>query len=230
MQKLLDVQKIDLKIQALEAEVATIPMRIRQCEQALEAKRNDLAELQGELDEGKKTQRTLERKLEEKQMELGRYNEKLPQIKTNREYKAILLEIDTVEKDISDIEEEVLRKMTDIEEVEARIRAKKAEFDTVAEETQREREKLEQKREELRQSLDGNRFQRDNLAANVDDHLLSQYDRIRSRKGGVGLAQLDDESCSACHMALPPQLVNEVIGGAVKSCPSCQRLLYWIEA
>ena len=94
---------------------------------------------------------------------------------------------------------------------------------------QEEREKLERKKQELEGLLEGIRSERKSLITDVDETLLDRYDRIRIRKGGLALSQIDDESCGACHMALPPQVVNEVIGGKIKSCPSCQRLLYWAE-
>ena len=90
--------------------------------------------------------------------------------------------------------------------------------------------RLEQEQRQLEESLKGTRSERDQLAANIEVSLLTQYDKIRIKKGGLAMARVDDESCDACHIQLPPQVVNEVIGGAVKICPSCNRLLYWMES
>jgi predicted nucleic acid-binding Zn-ribbon protein len=229
MQKLLDVQKVDLKIKELETEAAAIPPMREEWDRSLEGKKAELTELQSEIEESKKAQRHLERRLEERQEDLAKFNAQLPMIKTNREYKAILLEVDSVEKDIFDIEEQVLQIMADVESAETKAVAKEAEVDAAREEAGREKDKLQQKQRELEESLRGSRSERDNLAAHVDASVLTQYDRIRPRKGGLGMARITGESCGACHLMLPPQVVNEVIGGAVKSCPSCTRLLYWME-
>ncbi len=213
----------------MEAETAAIPARIQEWEDTLNSRKAELEELNGEVEERKKAQRHLERQLDQKQVDLSKYNTQLPLIKTNREYKAILVEIDMVEKDISDLEEEILAKMDDVEEVEGRAREKREELRRAEEETAKERQKLEDKQKALEESLRGTRSQRENLAADVESSLLTQYDRIRTRKEGLALTRISGESCDACHMALPPQIVNEVIGGRVKSCPSCLRLLYWDE-
>jgi predicted nucleic acid-binding Zn-ribbon protein len=229
VQRLLSVQNVDLRILDLESEVAAIPLKVRKWDAALTTKSAELEEIKAKVDEIKKEQRHFERELEQKQVNLSKYNAQLPLIKTNREYKAILVEIDTVEKEISDIEEEILTKMTEVEEIEVKATAKREEVAQAEQEAKEEKDKLEQKRRELEGLLEGSRSERDHLISDVDAALLGQYDRIRSRKGGLALSHIDDESCGACHMALPPQLVNEVIGGKIKSCPSCNRLLYWNE-
>ena len=230
MQKLLTVQKVDLTIQDLETEASAIPRQIREWDNAINAKKEELAELKREFEEKKKDQRRVERLLEQKQVDLSKLNAKLPLIKTNREYKAILLEVDLAEKEISDLEEDILKKMDEVEAIEAKLKQKEAEIKEKQAKIKAEKEKLEHRQKALLESLKGTRSERENLVAGVDSTLLSRYDRIRLHKGGLALARIDDESCSACHMALPPQLVNEVIGGKVKSCPSCSRLLYWDES
>ena len=229
MQKLLDVQKVDLKIKELETEAAAIPPMCEEWDRSLEGKTAELTELQSEIEESKKAQRHLERRLEERQEDLAKFNAQLPMIKTNREYKAILLEVDSVEKEIFNIEEQVLQIMADVEDAETKAKAKEAEVDAAREEARREKDKLQQKQRDIEDLLRGSRSERDNLAAHVDASILTQYDRIRPRKGGLGMARINGESCGVCRLMLPPQVVNEVIGGVVKSCPSCTRLLYWTE-
>jgi len=229
MQKLLDVQRVDLKIKDLETEVAAIPLKLQEFDRAIGARRMETKQLRAAIDEIKKAQRQIERQLDQKQGELTKYNAQLPMIKTNREYKAILVEIDSAEKEISDLEEDVLTKMAEVEEMERKATAKEEEVTRAEEETNKEKANLEEKQKELEDILKGSRSTRESIASNVDEALLGRYDRIRIHKGGLALSHIDDESCGACHVALPPQVVNEVIGGKIKSCPSCNRLLYWNE-
>jgi len=229
IQKLLDVQEIDLKIREMEIETATIPKLIQERDKAIDLKLAGLAHLKEKIEENRKIQRQAERRMEKKQEELLKYNAQLPLIKTNREYKAILVEIDMVEKEISNVEEEVLVAMDAIEEMETEVKEKEEETRKVEEETEKEKESLRENQRALEETLEGIRSDRENLATTVDNRLLSEYDRIRLRKGGLAIAIIEDESCGACHMALPPQVVNEAIGGKIKLCPSCSRLLFWNE-
>jgi hypothetical protein len=229
MEKLLDVQAVDLRIRDMETEAASIPAGFKKWENLVAGKKAGLVALETQVEDSKKSLRQFERDLDQKQEDLGKYNSQLPMIKTNREYKAILLEIDGVEKDISDIEEAILERMTETETIETRVAAEQTEVDETEQEAQREKQKLDEKLRQVQEALVGTRSERERLAASVDGGLLSQYDRIRIKKGGLATAKINDESCGACHMLLPPQVVNEVIGEAVKVCPSCNRLLYWMK-
>lgn len=230
MQKLLYVQKVDLRIRDMETEAAAIPEKFKEWNESVSEKESRLLALEAEIEESKKSLRQLERQLDQKQEDFSKFNSQLPLIKTNREYKAILLEIDAVEKDISDIEELMLERMTEVDDKESTATEEKAKVDAAKQEAEREKAGLELKQRELEELLRGTRSEREHLAADVDAPLLNQYDRIRIRKGGQATAQIYDESCGACHMLLPPQVVNEVIGGAVKICPSCNRILYWLDS
>lgn len=48
------------------------------------------------------------------------------------------------------------------------------------------------------------------LVADVPPALVSQYERIRKRTGGVGIARLDGHRCTGCHLELPNREVDEL--------------------
>jgi len=66
------------------------------------------------------------------------------------------------------------------------------------------------------------------LAEKVKPDVLARYKRIRKSKGGgPAVVALNGEGCSGCHMRVPPQSVNEILGGSILlSCNYCGRMLY----
>jgi predicted nucleic acid-binding Zn-ribbon protein len=48
------------------------------------------------------------------------------------------------------------------------------------------------------------------LVSSVPDALVAQYERIRARSGGVGIARLDGHRCTGCHLELPNREVDEL--------------------
>jgi predicted nucleic acid-binding Zn-ribbon protein len=40
-----------------------------------------------------------------------------------------------------------------------------------------------------------------------------------------GIARIEHASCSGCHRALPPEVINRVKAGEVHACGSCHRIL-----
>ncbi|MDA8291493.1 MAG: C4-type zinc ribbon domain-containing protein [Actinomycetota bacterium] len=66
------------------------------------------------------------------------------------------------------------------------------------------------------------------LAAQVPASLLAQYEPLRARLGGVGVARLVRGVCAGCHLALPATEVDRLRHlpeGAVAHCEQCGRML-----
>jgi uncharacterized protein len=67
---------------------------------------------------------------------------------------------------------------------------------------------------------------RDAQAEQVPDDLLARYDQAAERGGGVGIARLDGQSCTACRVELSMADVNGLLSGpSLTTCPQCRRLL-----
>lgn len=63
-------------------------------------------------------------------------------------------------------------------------------------------------------------------APTIGPPLLKRYEAIRVSKHGVGISQLDDDSCSVCHTNLPTEVVEAVLKSErMETCPNCGRLL-----
>jgi predicted nucleic acid-binding Zn-ribbon protein len=66
------------------------------------------------------------------------------------------------------------------------------------------------------------------LAGIVPAELLAEYERLRARLGGVGVARLDRGRCSGCHLALPATEVDRLRhapAGELAHCEQCGRIL-----
>ncbi len=67
---------------------------------------------------------------------------------------------------------------------------------------------------------------REPLASSIDASLLSRYEHLRERLGGVAVAKLEGTHCSGCHLDLSPGEVDEVRSAdGFADCPQCGRLL-----
>ncbi|MCS7181054.1 MAG: hypothetical protein NZ891_06870, partial [bacterium] len=117
LEKLLTLQKIDNEIFEKEIEVNLFPEKEKNLNREIEIFEKKIKEIK---DDFKKLQ--LDRK--EKELEIKSYeetlknlNKKLDEVKSNKEYEALLIEITNVKKKISEIEEDVLILMEKEEEI-----------------------------------------------------------------------------------------------------------------
>ena len=72
------------------------------------------------------------------------------------------------------------------------------------------------------------RKERDELAATVETDLLSEYDHLRKRLGGIAIARLVGGSCGGCHLtmsAVDVDRIKKLPPEAPAHCEECGRLL-----
>jgi len=67
---------------------------------------------------------------------------------------------------------------------------------------------------------------REAARAAIDPDLLRHYERV-SKFRGSGLAEVREQKCNGCSVFLRPQTYNEVRGGKMIYCDSCQRILFY---
>jgi predicted nucleic acid-binding Zn-ribbon protein len=69
--------------------------------------------------------------------------------------------------------------------------------------------------------------ERKQFVSQVEPRILSQYDRIRGARAGIGIVPAVGGRCKGCNMMVPPQLFIEIQrANQLHQCPSCQRLLF----
>jgi predicted nucleic acid-binding Zn-ribbon protein len=228
LERLVELQRLDSEIAEVEAAAAAIPGVIRRIEEQLMKAKAALDAVTAETDRMTKLRRQQERELEEVTDQLKKRQSRLFEIKTNQEYSAVLKEIEGLKHKVSVLEEAILVLLDQIEvelkaraEEEQRVRSSEAE---ALRDTQRKEAELRQLRGRLSE-LQGARKSR---SKNVESSLLQQYLRLLKSRAGLAVAPARDGSCEGCHVALTPQLYNEVRRNEeILTCERCGRILYW---
>lgn len=228
LERLVELQRLDSEIAEVEAAAAAIPGVIRRIEEQLMKAKAALDAVTAETDRMTKLRRQQERELEEVTDQLKKRQSRLFEIKTNQEYSAVLKEIEGLKHKVSVLEEAILVLLDQIEvelkaraEEEQRVRSSEAE---ALRDTQRKEAELRQLRGRLSE-LQGARKGR---SKNVELSLLQQYLRLLKSRAGLAVAPARDGSCEGCHVALTPQLYNEVRRNEeILTCERCGRILYW---
>lgn len=227
---LAQLQELDGKIQKLDEEINTTPADILTMREAISQGEKNLKEMRHSQEELAKERRHRERELSAKEDNLSKYQSQLYEVKTNKEYSALMVEIDSLKQENSELEDEILGLMERGDELAGLMKHKE-------EELSQEKERLtkeEQKNRERVSLLEKNRQavleERQELDKKVDGKLLSIYERIRRGKGGLALVPVRDDACQGCFMELPPQTINETIkADRIITCERCSRILYWQE-
>ncbi len=122
LRALIDLQVVDSRIAGLEAQVAKIPAQIAAIHAAVDEARKAMDGLKARVDVSRKSQRAREKDLEDNRVKRQKYEGQLYQVKTNKEYSAVLVEIEEVKQEKSRIEEDILGLMESQERIAAELK------------------------------------------------------------------------------------------------------------
>jgi len=225
---LLMIQSIDTKFDNISREKEETPKEIEKLRKGLDLLDSAVEQNLSTVEELKKERRKVERELEEIDLKLKKSKLRLNEVKSNREYQAVLKEIEDLKDLTFQKEETVIKWMEEIE-----IQEKKCADNTVRREESQEEYKSKEKAFSQRireldkevQSLNEKKVQ---LSPNLDEDLLRRYNGLRSHLKGRVVVPVIDGVCQECHLGIPPQQYNELIkGDSLQSCPHCSRIIYW---
>jgi predicted nucleic acid-binding Zn-ribbon protein len=228
LQSLEELQAIDLRIRELQKSRDAIPQRIAGLLQDTRAREAELKVLEDRITELEREKRMLESNAQDYQAKLQKLQAVQAEVKNQKEYEAMLREVDGIRKHKSHFEEEVLRSMELLEELgKGRETAAQAlEQSRKAVEGEVAALEAEMAAFDARIAEEGN--QRSAISRAIPPELLKRYDTIRARRLGLAVVRVQGGVCAGCNMNLPPQLYNVVMRVAtIEQCPSCNRILVY---
>jgi len=225
---LVDLQKVDKELQALEALKGDLPQQVGKLRNELNAAKETYGSQRNELTEIKKTKALGEVELQDFQEKAKKYREQLYAVTSNREYDAITTEIDAVDAKISDVEDEVLQFIEDEEILEQELANAEPEITALEENLDKTEKELNEKIQATEKEYEAFRRQRDEISESVERRVLYQYERIRKGIGNSVVAEIMNNACGSCFSSIPPQKQLEVrTMTQLIFCESCGRILVY---
>ncbi|HEY7040399.1 MAG TPA: C4-type zinc ribbon domain-containing protein [Methylomirabilota bacterium] len=229
LQLLISLQAIDTRIGVLETDAARLPKEIAAIHAAVEESRKQVEQTKTRLDAARKDQRAKEKDLEVVQGKRAKNEARLYEVKTNKEYSAVLIEIEEIKQEKARMEEEVLVLMESQERLTGDIREAEARFKQRESQGRSEEATLKEQLRGIETDLAAVRTERKELAGKLPANILADYDRILRARAGLALVPVAKPNfCGACRMTITPQRLQELRAqSSLIPCESCGRYLYW---
>ncbi len=153
---------------------------------------------------------------------------RMNRIKNTKELQALQREIDQIKQNNGELEEELIKIMEAIDGIKIDIRSKEEELARLQQDWQEKQEEMETQISSIDRAVSEASTRRQTIASQVTGDLISRYELIFARRGGMAVVEVAGGICQGCYMNIPPQLWNEIIKSEkVNLCPNCQRILYY---
>lgn len=234
-----------VKLQSIENQLRAVKAKLNRCRRSVVIQENQIRSLQSALEAKKEEAQLtkiqsdrLELELRSREEEIAKYRAALNIAKTNKEYAAVLTQLNTNKADNSKLETQILDLMKDVEadeeeckQITAQIEEQKKILDDKRRDSESQSVKLEADIEEIQKKWD-------EIASEVLPENLDIFRRVADTYDGEAIASVDVQegastgySCGGCFMGITAEIVNILMTkDEILRCPNCTRILVYEKA
>ena len=225
-----ELQQVDLKIRDLSTEAEKHPARLSQIEAERNQARANLDAMRGRIADNERARRQNEQLLQLEKEKVRKWESRLNELKTPREYAALARELDIAKKTNQTADEEINRLALEHGELKKQVEAAEQALAEKEAVVAREGAEIKTVLEGLQGRMTSLEAERKRLLELCDRSLVNKYERIRKQRGGLAVVAVVGGTCKGCQRNIPPQMANNLItGNEILTCPNCHRFIYAAE-
>jgi predicted nucleic acid-binding Zn-ribbon protein len=228
---LVRLQTVYDAIAAAISEHNTPPAEIRSLQEANRLRLEELEEMERQLEAHQEEIKEVRKKEAEWELELEHFQKQKGMVTNEREFTAVISEIDYATKAIEETSarrkelEEAIAQLG--QEIEDRREARPEEETTQSEVVT----SWEKRKEKLLKKVHKLSKEAKKVEAEIQPKHRARFLRLLESKQGTSVSKVIDGSCSLCHFALRPHLQQRVRRcEEIIDCEHCHRILYTEEA
>lgn len=240
LQNILELQTALSGLREADQRLNGIPDWMRELHDEHERRKAEIQTTEANAEEAAKTRRTAESAVQDAQEKLKKYQQQINKVSTQREYGALLQEIDTVKGQITSQEEQAFSSLERHEQAQKELEALRESFREIEERYAAEMTRWEAEKPGIARQVEDFKTRIADLKKALPRSLVSQFERILDRYpgGAIAAVRLIDRPgqkqrewhCNACNYRVRPQVVVEIRNGDnLVQCESCKRILFFEE-
>ena len=228
LQLLWTLQTVEQQIEEAQNKKIAYPFELERLEALLKAQEEKQEEEKRRIEELEKKRVSMEGELELENERIKRSQLKLLEIKTNKEYQALLKEIEMGKEHNSQREEEIIRMLEEIDQLNTDYTSTVERALTERKEIDEETAQVKDQMVKVEHDIAHWHQNKEEIVKELDPDLLKRYNTLKDKRNGIAVVLVKNEGCQGCYVNIPPQLYNEVQKNKeIILCPNCHRILYW---
>ena len=230
---LIRLQSVENRLRAAKAKLARSRRsviiqenQVRSLQNALEAKKEELLLTKVQSDR-------LELELKTRDEEVNKLRAALNTAKSNKEYAAVLTQLNTTRADNAKIENQILDLMKAMETDEAECESIRGQIEEQKQQLEQTRKAVDVSAAEHEAEIAGIQKEWDDVAKTIPPEPLKVFNRVAETYDGEAVAQVAGQedkqgvfSCGGCFMGITAESVNLLMTrDEIIRCPNCTRIL-----
>lgn len=227
LNELIELSKIDQAIDSYNPQLEAADKKVAKVQKKIDAAQAEVDELASSISDNEEKVKAFEEQLTLLNEQLASNAKKSKEISTEKEMKALSLEEDIAKEKMTFANEEIERlqginetKKELLTEAESKANLLTAELSDINQTVSVEKAEIEKSKGELF-------IQREELIRDIEQKVLSFYEKIRIWAGNTAVVPVKKQACYGCFMKLNDKTYSEVIkGDEIVNCPHCGRILY----
>jgi predicted nucleic acid-binding Zn-ribbon protein len=229
LELLWELQKIDLELRTIKKDRERYPREIKKLDEKNNIEREKIQKEKEKIELLEKERRQKEGHLNMEQEKIKRAEGRMFDVKTNKEYQALLNEIETIKEATSREEEEILRVLEEIDELKKDLSQREKEAEVTLEKIEAQKKMIQDRMTQDDEILKKQTDRREVLVKQLESKLYQLYSTLKEKRHGVGVVSVRRETCQGCFVNIPPQMFIEVQKNSdIIRCPNCNRILYYV--
>jgi predicted nucleic acid-binding Zn-ribbon protein len=224
--KLWELQTVYSALNEREKQMAVKPESFAVVDREYQSVNDEVTRLQQQLDTLGKERRRVDGELSDQQEMLKKYQGQLMQVKNQQQYAAAWKEIDATRKHVKELEESVLKNMTEAEVLQKQLdgrseghAALQGRYDTAHAAWQHSLSDLRKEAEQLRAKAT-------QIEATLPDRLKLEFLKIFKQRQGIAVSRVAVDTCNTCRTRVRPAVAQQLKRGELVHCEGCHRILY----
>lgn len=237
LETVVELQQAILDLREAEHRLHGIPDWMRELHDEHLARKTEIEELEQAAEEAARERRTAEAAVADAQEKLKKYQQQINKVSTQREYGALLQEIDTVKSQITSFEEQAFASLESHDQKRKDLEEKESGFRDLAGRYAVEQARWDEEKPAIARQVATLNERIATLRSGLPRNVQAQFERILERNPSGALAPVRlierpgkgprEWHCGVCNYRVRPQVVVEISNGeGLVQCDSCKRILY----
>lgn len=229
---LLDLQAVDTSIDQHRHRRQNLPERasLAEIDGRIAAARQELAASRAVCDEIEARQAAVESELAATELRSREVSKRLygGEVSASRELQAMSDELDSLKGRASGLEDQLLEILEEREPVDSQVATHEAALSQMGDEREGRVSTLASAESAVDADLEVLDRSRQEAVSRVPESLLAEYERLRTRLGGIAVARLVNNRCDGCHLTLAAtelDRIRHLPPGELVTCDQCGRIL-----